>query len=175
VVRSRIKGTARAPRMPVPLPTKLVMPKKRPRLSTGMIFAIISCQPTIWMPPPRVNHANSTKNVTRARPGWLVARKYVAGASSIIGSRSRKKPRVTGKNFFRGARSTQLATNNCGRRKPAEKRNGIRPIRIGLVVKWLTNRGRITVDEIKLIPNQKLAPSSELTRKFQRKFRSISF
>ena len=30
------------------------------------------------------------------------------------------------------------------------------------------------MDEIKLIPNQKLAPSKVLTRKFQRKFRSIS-
>lgn len=45
---------------------------------------------------------------------------------------------------------------------------GIKPITGGLSVKWLTNKGRMTVDEIKLMAGQKVAPSSALTRKFQR-------
>ena len=75
---------------------------------------------------------------------------------------------LTGKNFLSGARSTALATKSCGISTPPVARKGISPIRIGLEVKWLTNRGRMMVLDIKLIPNQKLAPSSELTRKFQR-------
>ena len=85
-----------------------------------------------------------------------------------MGTRSRKKPRVTGKNFFRGARSTALATKSCGKRLPAVARKGIKPIKSGLSVKWLTYKGRMIVEEIKLNPNQKLAPSKVLTRKFQR-------
>jgi hypothetical protein len=42
------------------------------------------------------------------------------------------------------------------------------PIRTGLEVKWLTNKGRITALERKLIPNQNVAPSRTLTVKFHR-------
>jgi hypothetical protein len=65
-------------------------------------------------------------------------------------------------------RSTALATKSCGKKTPAVARKGINPITSGFVVKWLTYKGRMTVEEIKLIPNQKVAPSNELTRKFQR-------
>ncbi len=95
------------------------------------------------------------------------------GATKKMGKRSRKKPSVTGKNFFLGARPITLATKICGKKIPAQPIKGMRPINRGLSVKWLTNNGRMIVEEKKLIPNHQLAPSRAFTMKFQRKFRSI--
>jgi len=61
-----------------------------------------------------------------------------------------------------------MATSNWGNSGQAAVKCAIKPVRSGLLVKWLTNNGRITAFDKKLMPNQNDAPSSTFTMKFHR-------
>jgi hypothetical protein len=145
----------------------MVIPKKDPRFSGEKIFASRAIQEGAITPAPNENQVRQIKNRTNARSGKYLAIK----AHNIIiqtGNRSRKSPQPTTIRFIVEKRSVIRAENNCGRNHPAEVMILTKPIGISEGVNLLMNKGKIVADEIKLLPNQKVAPSSKLTVKFQR-------
>ncbi len=81
-----------APTAPATVPQKLVRPKKKPRRSTGMTLATISCQPTATSPAPAEAQPNSSSTTSGMRAGARSASSQVAGAMSSIGMRSVNRP-----------------------------------------------------------------------------------
>lgn len=84
----------------------------------------------------------------------------------MIGSLSRNNPQPTTISFIFLRLSVILAENNCGKNQPAAVITPINPIGTNEDVNLLIKSGKIVVEEIKLLPIQKDAPSSKFTVKF---------
>ncbi len=78
------------------------------------------------------------------------------------------KPRLMTTGFLRASRSVEPATKSCGRYQLALLSTASSANQKGSVVSLLMKRGRIVVAEMKLMANQKKAPSSRLAVKFHR-------
>ncbi|MBS1252630.1 MAG: hypothetical protein MAG451_01671 [Anaerolineales bacterium] len=156
-----------APTVPMPAPRNIIVPKNRPRRSTGTQRAMRSCQAVAIVPAPKTCHAYPTKKSPSPHAGDRAA---MGAASTIthIGARSRKSPRLTTTGFLRASRSTTLAVKSWGRNQPACAITAASPMGSGLDVSLLMKSGTIVLEDTKLRPNQKVALSSRLTVKFQR-------
>ena len=88
-----------------------MVPKNRPRRSTGKQRATRSCQETATMPAPTTCQEKPISTSARARVGRRPATKAAARITKT-GSRSRNKPRLTTTGFLRARRSIELAVKS---------------------------------------------------------------
>ncbi len=138
-----------------------------------MILASMSCQEMATTPAPTTCQVSAPRASASAPRGLRTARSG-AMANSATGNRSSTNPRLTTMAFLRGRRSTIPAVKSCGRNHPACAIAAITPTARGSGVSLLMKRARIVPAEMKVEPNQKLAPSKRLVQKFQGYRRSTS-
>ncbi len=155
----------RDPRIPIPLPMNMVVPRNDPRFSGENILASNVIQAVATTPAPivcqvrqRINNINASVGCDFAMTGLKIIR--------MIGNLSRNNPQPMTISFILFRLSVILAENNCGKNQPAAVITLINPIGINEGVNLLIKSGKIVDEEIKLLPIQKDAPSSKLTVKF---------